>query len=196
VKDLLFELYQDKDSRVRDAVIGQLGQFKSQDVAAFLESVAINDSSYVVCSNVLRTMVTVDSARAFDLAARFVDTESYRDMIRRSCLGVFRSLRDKRALTYATRFASPAYETSTRTAALGVLREIGKENDEGRMMMEKFAADPNDAVRLAAIRALVHWDATEFRSLLETRQRIEEDKDVLNEIEKGLGTEQPSMETK
>ena len=187
VKELLFELYGDRDSRVRDAAIGSLAQFKVPDVAAFIESAAMNDSSYVVFSTAVRTMVSVDSSRAFGLAAKFLDTESYRDVIRRACLGVFRSLRDERAIPYVAKLSGPNYETSTRTAALGVLKEIGKNDRDGRKLMEDFAADPNAAIRRAAVRALAQWDLAEFRNLLEARQKVEQDKDVLRIIEEVLG---------
>ena len=188
-KAMLFEIYQDRDARVREAAITELGKFKGPDVASFIESAALSDSSYVVLATCLRTMPAIDSARAFDLASRFVDMSSYRDMVRRASLNTFRALRCPLAIPLVKEYLGPDYDPFTRTTALGVLREVGKMDTGTRQLIQDLIADPNASVRASAVRTLGHWGGTEFNELLKSRLSLEKSEEVLRIINEVIGTE-------
>jgi HEAT repeat protein len=187
-QELLFEIYQDKSSRVREAAIAGLSHFNTPEAAAFIESAALNDSSYVVLATCLRTMVAVDSTRATMLASRYADTESYSDMIRRTSLDVLRLTRDREAIPVGLKYCSPKYATRTRMSAIALLREAGKQDPGARESVEKLISDPNSSVRTSAVRTLHQWDTAGYRDLLSHRREIEKDEDVRKAIDDALGT--------
>ena len=186
IKRVLFEICQDNDSRVRNAAVTALGRLKAPSVAAFLDSVARHDSSYVVVTTCLRSLAAMDSSRGFALASACVDQSSYTDMVRRASFEVMRLAGDSRAIPFAIKYAISNARNSTRTLAIGVLRETGKHDEQARETVSALASDPNPSVRSASVRALQHWGAGEFRDLLEKRKVVETDAAVKRAIEEAL----------
>lgn len=187
VPDLLFRLYSDKSSRVRNAVVTALERCSGEQVANFLLQAAETDSSYLVVASCIRSMYAVDSARAFDFAARYVIMESYRDIVRRSALDVMRKLRDPGAVPYAMKYAQPGNSPDIRSRATIVLGETGKDDSAARGLMKRLARDRSVAIRKTAVEAMGLWQDDEGRNFLKGQEGVEEDPSVLAAIREALG---------
>jgi HEAT repeat protein len=86
----------DPRSFVRNSAAAHLSYFKGKDIAARLDSLALNDPSYVVASTALRELIIADTAMAFDAASVLLSRASYRDLFRVSSLAALGILRDPR----------------------------------------------------------------------------------------------------
>ena len=186
VKEALFEIYRDKKSRVRQAAIIGLEQFVSNEVATFILKAAETDSSYLVLASCITAMERVDSTGAFDFARRYVDLKSYRDIVRLAALGVFRNLRDPRAVPYAVTYASLGHPVDIRTMSVGILGEVGADDPVARTLVERLVQNKEPALRVSAIRALSKWGDEAARAAIEARKSKEDDEDVKKAIEQAL----------
>lgn len=193
VKDALFKIYWDKKSRVRQAAIVGLEQFASAEVATFIRNAAETDSSYLVLNSCITAMESVDSTGAFDFARRYVDMKSYRDIVRRAALGVFRNLRDPRAVPYAVAYASPGNPVDIRTMSVGILGEVGGGDLAARLLVERLVQHEDPALRVSAIRALSMWGDEAARAAIEARKNKEDDEDVKKAIDQALDLLSPSL---
>lgn len=193
VKEALFEIYRDTKSRVRQAAIVALEQFASDDVAAFIRNAAETDSSYLVLASCITAMESVDSTGAFDFARRYVDMKSYRDIARRAALGVFRNLRDPRAVQYAVTYASPGNAMDIRTLSVGILGEVGVGDPAARLLVEQLVQHEDPALRVSAIRALGMWGDEKAKAAIEARKNQEADEDVKKAIDQTLDLISPSL---
>ena len=184
--DIFTQCLRDPDSRIRSAAVDALGSFPREDVASLLETVARDDSSYLVLSTCIRTLARIDSVRGFMLAAEYASTDSYRDMIRSASLNALRRLKDPRALPIALGTTGPSFETSTRLIALGILEDMGRDDATAVQSVSRLAADPNLRIRHAAVRTLAGWGDDGSRRVLQERRGRETDPQVLETIEEAL----------
>lgn len=184
--DLLFQLYSDRSSRVRNAVVTALERFSGRRVEEFLERAAEQDSSYLVVASCLRSMFKVDSVHAFDFAARYIVMESYRDIVRRSALEVMRKLRDPRTISYAIRYAQPGNPSDIRVRSTTILGETGSSDDAVRELMKRLARDRTASIRKAAVEGIAMWQDEAGRAFLITRDKVEEDSSVRAAIREAL----------
>jgi len=187
--EVVTEFYNDSDPRVRSAAIAALGKHETPEAALFLERVAVEDSVYSVLSSCIRTLARVDSARGFQLAARTVEMDSYRDMIRVASLNALRTLKTASSIPIALRYLGPSYETGTRVIAAGILADNGQANSEARETIARLVSDSNRRMRLAAIQALDAWDGAESEKILKERVVQESDSGVREAIERALSEE-------
>jgi HEAT repeat protein len=176
--------YDDEDSRVRSAAITALGKFQSPETASFIERAAGMDSSYVVLSACIRTLVSVDSSRGFELASRCAGMDSYRDMIRIASLNALRRLSDERAVPVAMQYTGPTFETPVRMIAVGILADRG--TPEAQAAMQEFVRDPNTSIRSEAIRALGKWGGSENERVLKECRSAEENPEVRRVLDEVL----------
>ena len=193
VKEALFEIYRDTTSRVRQAAIVGLEQFASGDVAAFIAKAAETDSSYLVLGSCIMAMESVDSLAAFDFARRYIDMTSYRDIVRRAALRVFRNVRDPQAIPYAMTYASPGNSADIRAMSVEILGEIGAGDPTARVLVEQLVHHEDPSLRVAAIRALSIWGDGKAREAIEARRVLESDDDVKKAIDDALDTFLPSV---
>jgi aminopeptidase N len=186
VQDTLLRIYGDRDSHVRHAAIVALERFKTQDVANFVEQAARSDSSYVVLASCIEAMAQLDSTRAFTIARRYVDMESYRDIVRRASLGAMYELRDKRALPFAYRYAQPGNAADTRLQALRLLGEVGADDSTARSRVLLLMNDGSPFVRSDAARVLGEWGGDSAQGPLQKRMEAEKDENVKKVIQEVL----------
>ncbi len=186
VKETLFELYKDKNSQVRNAAVVALESFKAPDVARFVESAAQNDSSYLVVGSCIGAMEKVDSTRAFEFARRFVDQDSYRDIIRRASLGVFRRSHLPQTIPYAIKYGGIGSSPDIRSQALGILSEVGKEDSTARRFVVRSTQDGIASIRTKAIEVLQQWGGEDAKNIISSRKQVEKDPAVLKTIESAL----------
>lgn len=186
VKPAMFEIYKDKRSAIRNAAVVALEQFATKDVADFLKNALANDSSYVVQSSCMQSLAKVDSVNAFAVARDYVDRDSHRDILRRSALQVFRSVRSREAIPLALKYAQLGYPSDIRTIALGILREVGEKDVSSRLLVIQLTNDSNAAIRKGALRTLSKWGGDDSMAALEKRRAIESDEDVKHAIQSAI----------
>jgi HEAT repeat protein len=186
VKETLYAVAQDANSKVRNEAIRGLGYFRTPDVASFLMKVADRDSSYVVLGSCLETLAIVDSLKGYDLARRYIEEDSYRDIVRRAALNVLGRMHDRRALPYAVKYSAPGNRESVRTMAIGILGTIGDSDTTARAYVMQLAGDGMPGVRRAAVRILGGWGGAATEDFLERRKHVEQDEGVLKAIDSAL----------
>ena len=182
VKEALFVAYNDRSSSVRNAAIVGLGGFSDQDVAMFIEAAARNDSSYYVLASCITAMERVDSTRAVPLAVRFVDTDSYRHVVRRACLPILHRLKATEAVPYALRYALPGNPSDIRGWSMNILKDVVGDNPTARALVLRLINDASPYIRGKSVKTLAEWGGDDARSAIEQRKGIEQDQEVIDAI--------------
>jgi aminopeptidase N len=174
----LFTIYSDPDSRVRNAAVTALESVGGSKTAKFLQRVAEMDSSYLVVASSLHGVWAVDSARGIELALRYVDSDSYRQIIRKACLTVLEHTTDPRALACGIRYVAPGYPSEIREKALRIVSALGREDSTARVVLPRLLGDPDPLIRSGAATGLGVWGESESLMLLRRRLETETDPDV------------------
>jgi len=190
-KDVLMQVARDPHSSVRRTAIVGLARFQGKEVSDAVRNAALRDSSYLVLSACISSLVKIDSLRGFDLAARCVGVESYRDIVRRAALQAFMDLRDSRAISFALPCTAPGYPADIRRRAVDVLGEVGRNSREVEGRLVDLVDDVNSTVRKAAIEALADYGDARARTSIARRQRVENDNAVKVAIERALESLSP-----
>ena len=185
-EDTLFNVYSDPDSRVRNAAVTALEGIGGAKTSKFLQRAAETDSSYLVVASCVRGLFAVDSSRGVELALRYVESESYRDILRGASLSVLRQTTDPRAMASGLKYSAAGYPLDIRLSALRIVAKLGREDRKARALMQRFLGDGNTMVRSAAARGLGEWGGGEEKRMLEQRMEMELDPDVLNAIRDAL----------
>ena len=186
VKSAMFEIYRDRKSAVRNAAVVALEKFRTKDVAGFLQTALSGDSSYIVQASCLQALAEVDSANAFTIARGYVDTESYRDILCRSALQVFRNSQRKEALPYAVKYARLGNPPDIRVMALGILRDLGEKDAASRSLVLQLSKDVNTTIRKGAARTLGMWGGDDSMLALERAKSTESDEEVKQAIQSAI----------
>lgn len=186
VKSVMMEIVNDASSSVRNAAVTALENFKTADVSRFLRNVLRTDSSYLVRASCLRSLAEVDSIHSAALASKYADFESHRDILRRAALQVLRSLKTREALPLAAKYASLGNPGDIRLLALGILRDVGEEDERARAAVIAMTNDASATIRKSAVRTLAIWGGTDSKAALESRKTSETDAEVRKEIESAI----------
>jgi aminopeptidase N len=184
--DIFIRATRDPRSFVRRTAARHLSNFKGGQIAARLDSMARNDSSYLVSSTALRELSSVDTARAFDVAQELLSRESYRSMLRISSLSALGAIRDPRGIGLALPFTDRRYEEDVRRMAVSVLGSGGKDSASARGRVKVLLSDPDADMRAAAVAAVLDWKDPEFEQLLREMESHESSPEVLSVLKKGL----------
>ena len=186
LKDVFLAGTRDPRSFVRNTAVYQLGAFKGSDVCARLDSMARFDSSYLVASTALRELESVDTARAFNAARDMLPRESYRSMLRITSLAALGALKDPRGVGLALPYTDRRYDTDVRRTALFVLGHRGRDSVSAREKLMDLLADPDPAIRAAAVGAVMEWKDPEFDSRLAALDRHESSPEVRAVLKRAL----------
>lgn len=186
VRSALFDLVRDVSSRVRQAAVVGLERFPSPEVKVLLDSVARCDSSYLVVGSCVTAMKEVDSVYAFDMAARYVAMESYRDIVRRAALGVLRESDDPRALPIGLKYTRPGHSSDIRRLGVAIIGNLGRQDQEAKSVMATLVDDWDPSVRRAAVAKLSEWGGDEAREIIQKRKWVEEETSVRRAIDEAL----------
>ena len=186
VKKTLLEAYGDEHSSVRASAITALSHFPSPEVADMVWNAALADSSYLVLSSCMATLVDIDSARAFEMAARSVVKDSYRDIIRRAALRALRNLKNPRSIPLALTYSGISNPSDIRRQAVQILGEMGKDNPEVRARLIALVNDGSSTIRKAAVEGVAGWGDGQAKEILAQRQLVEKEETVKNAIELAL----------
>jgi aminopeptidase N len=176
----------DPRSFVRNTAAARLGNFKGNDVAARLDSMARNDPSYLVASTSLRELLSVDTARAFEAARELLSRQSYRDLLRTSSLSALGVLRDPRRISLALPYTDRRFDGVVRRMAGTVLGSGGKDSASARGKLKLLLSDSDPGVRAAAVAAVLEWKDPEFDRLLAELESRESSPEVLTVLKKAL----------
>ena len=176
----------DPGSFVRNTAARSLSSFKGSEIAARLDSMARNDSSYLVASTALRELSAVDSARAFDVARELLSRESYRGLLRLSSLSALGVIRDPRGISLALPYTDRSCESDIRRMAVSVLGSAGKDSASARGRLKILLSDPDPGIRTAAVAAVLDWKDPDFDHLLGELESRESSPGVLSVLKKAL----------
>jgi aminopeptidase N len=186
VKETLLEACRDKHSSVRTSAIAALSRFHLPEVAEVVWNTAASDSSYLVLSSCIGVLAEIDSVRGFDLAARTVRMESYRNIVRRAALQAFVGLKNVRAIPFALTYSELGNPPDIRKQAVHILTEVGKYNLGARSRLLSLVNDGVVSIRKAAIEGLAAQRDTGARETLAQRRLIERDEAVKKVIDEAL----------
>ncbi len=186
VKKTLIAASKDVHSSVRASAISGLSHFPTRDVADLVMQSAATDSSLLVLCSCMRTLVIVDSTRAFDLAARYVGMQSYRNIVRRTALDVMLDANDTRAIPYALTYSAQDIPNDIRKRSVQLLGDLGRNSPDARARLVVLVSDGVPSVRKAAIDGLASWRDPKTRDVLEQRKLVENDEEVKKAIDQAL----------
>ncbi|HEX7572485.1 MAG TPA: M1 family aminopeptidase [Bacteroidota bacterium] len=184
--DIFIRATRDPKSFVRNTAARHLSNFKESQIGARLDSLARNDSSYLVSSTALRELCSVDTARAFDVARELLARESYRGLLRVSSLSALGVTHNPRGISLALPFTDRRYEEDVRRMAVSVLGTGGKDSASARGKLKVLLSDPDADIRAAAVAAVLDWKDPEFDQLLREMESHESSTEVLSVLKKGL----------
>ena len=187
-KDALLQASRDVHSSVRATAVAELSHFHDEDVATAVWNAALSDSSYLVLSSCIGSLAKIDSARGFDLAARCVGMESYRDIVRRAALQAFVRLKDSRAIPFALTYTAISVPVDLRIRAVEILGAVGSNVPESKKRLMSLVDDPNSSIRIAAIEGLASQGDIGARPIIVKRRDVETDGSVRKAIERALET--------
>ena len=154
-KELLSALQTEKEAEVRAGIVQAMGSFKDNpEITAKLESVANDDASYRARAAALNAIGRLKTPKAFETLTAAVHGDSPDDILRNAALRSFGSLGDDKAVPLLREWAAPGKEIPSRTAAIGSLARLDKNNKEITNQIAGYLSEPHFPVRFASIIAL------------------------------------------
>ncbi len=185
----------DPRSFVRNTAAYRLAAFRGSEVAARLDSMARNDSSYLVAGTAIRELASVDTARAFEAARVLLSRRSYRGTLCLSALSALNILKDPRTIGLVLPYTGRRYDSDVRRTAASVLGRNGRDSVSARSCLKELLSDSDPAVRAAAVAGVLDWKDPEFDALLGGLESHETSPEVLSVLKRGLHPGPESKET-
>jgi len=126
IPQILIAGCRDANSKVRSACVQLLADFEEPQLFSIFKKIAMIDSSYWVSAEALYAMTKFPDSLAFDFLKKFIDTESYNDMISSAAFEGMRELKDKRCLPIAQRIVQDSKQPfPKRYSALRLIEDVG-----------------------------------------------------------------------
>jgi aminopeptidase N len=154
IRDTLIVAYGDRDARVRTAVVGSMGKFKSEQVLGTLQHAFEKDSSYSVSSGALQSLVMLDSTNRKSYLEKALQQDSHNEILRRTALNLLSQQKDEYALQAVTSYTRYGIEQNLRIQAVNILASSWKERDDVLYYLIKSLKDPSFYFQRAVIRVL------------------------------------------
>jgi aminopeptidase N len=152
---LLQSLDTTKQAWVRGAIVQALENFKDDPaVAARLQTVAREDSSFRARGAALRALGRMKTADAYDTLKAAVNADSPDGFLRNAALSGLGALGDDRAIPLLREWASPGRAPESRQAAIAGLARLKKEDHELTQLIADYLQDPHFPIRRTAVYAL------------------------------------------
>ena len=139
--------------KVRRAVAGALGYFKTPESAKVLEKRAKSDPSYLVEAESTRALGRTRQPEAFDVIVPLLDRKSWAEVSRAGALDALGALRDERALPEVLKRTQYGFPTRGRRAAIGALVQIS-EGRKVREHLEDLLEDKDPHLKIDVVAAL------------------------------------------
>ncbi len=151
-KQVLITACEDLHSQVREAAVQALSYSYDIKLNPLFRKIANNDSSYKVVAEALYALSNVPDDSSFVFFYKFVDIDSYNDVIRTAAFHSLRQLNDERAIPIALRFAVDQQQDEyIRVNALSILKEIGIGHQEVEPVLIRLLSDKNNYIKKKAI---------------------------------------------
>ncbi|MEW6511290.1 MAG: M1 family aminopeptidase [Bacteroidota bacterium] len=153
IAHVLIQATHDPRSAVRQAAVLQLRQHSGPEVVAAVRA-ALNDSSYHVVGNALRTLARVDSVNAVATIRQYLDMQSHRNTVEVAALGALSVVDTAAAFTEAFSRARYGKPFNVRATALAILGKYGRQRSDVRDLYVSILRERQTYVRSQAIRWL------------------------------------------
>jgi aminopeptidase N len=154
-KQLLESLQSIKTPWVRAAIVQALGNFKDDaTVAAKLQAIARDDSSYRARAAALQDLGKLKSPGAYETLAAAVKSDSPDGITRNAALRGLGSLADDKAVFLLRGWAMPGKDLNSRQAAISALAHVDKSNKEITNQIAGYLAEPHSQIRYTSVFAL------------------------------------------
>jgi aminopeptidase N len=140
---------------LRSRIVTALGNFKEDEaIAAKLESIARDDSSYRARSSALQAIARSKSPNALATLQTAVAGDSPNGFLRNAALRAFGPLGDDQAVPLLLEWAAAGKPIESRTAAINSLGRLEKDNKDITRQVAAYLSEPHFPVRMASIFAL------------------------------------------
>lgn len=164
-----------KHPKVRRAVVGALGGFRTAAAAKLLAKIAGEDESYLVASAACRALGETRQSDAFDTLVALIDRPSWADSIRAGALEGLARLQDERGVELVRERIRYGVPERARRAAVAALASMSTTR-KTREALEELLDDNNPHMRVAVVLALADLGDTKSRPAL--RQLVDRDLDA------------------
>jgi aminopeptidase N len=137
---------------VRNRIVNALGNFKDDAaVAAKLNSIAKEDSSYRVRAAALQALGRLKAPNAFATLEAAVAADSPDGFLRNAALRALSSLGDDKAVPLLLQWSAVGKPIESRTAAIYSLARLQKDNKEITKQLASYLNEPRHPIRMASI---------------------------------------------
>jgi aminopeptidase N len=160
--------------KVRRAIVGALGCFRTSKALEVLKPLALRDPSYLVEAEAARALGCTRQAAAFDTLLDVIDRRSWADVIRTGAIDGLAQLRDERAIPHVTTRTRYGVSTRGRRAAILALPKLSGDR-RTREVLEDLLDSADPYVRVDVVRALS--DLGDVKSRPALHRQLERDLD-------------------
>jgi aminopeptidase N len=171
--------------KVRRAVAGALGAFKTPQAAQVLAQLVKKEQSYVVVADAARSLGRTRQPRVLETLKAIVDKPSWADVIRAGALDGMAALRDEAALDVVTERTRYGVPTRGRRAAVHALASLG-EGRRTREKLEELLEDKDPHFKIDVVSALTTLGDPKSRGALRRTLDRELDGRVARRIREAL----------
>jgi aminopeptidase N len=151
--DILSEALRTPHPKVRRAVVGALGSFRTTAAAGLLKPVALGDESYLVEGEAARALGKTRQSDAFDTLVELLDRPSWFDVVRAGAIEGLAALRDDRAVPHLRARVRYGQPMRMRRASVLALPKLASDRAT-RETIEDLLEDRDPILRVDAVRAL------------------------------------------
>ncbi len=154
-KELLNSLGTTKEPWIRNQIVQALGSFKDEaTVAAKLESIAKDDSSFRARAAALQALGRMKSPKAYETLDTMAGSDSPDGFLRNASLRGLGSLGDDKAVPLLLDWSKPGKDLDSRQAAIASLAKLQKDNKEITSQIASYLSEPHAQIRFSTIFAL------------------------------------------
>jgi aminopeptidase N len=146
-------------SHVRRAIVTALGEYTGdKKIAAALETVFRNDSSYYTQAAAVKSIASLATTNAYDVCLEALEIPSHRNVIRNGALSALAKLGDPRGVDHVMKWAEYGRPSGVRKHAITSLGKLAFAVPDRREEIENtlvsFLEDPHFDARYSAINTL------------------------------------------
>ncbi len=184
--ELLIDAYRDKNSKVRNAVVREVSNFRGANITQFLKNVFEKDSSYIVREAALHALINADSQNAFTYCLKALTIDSHNNRIRTASILGLSKIGNEEAYKIILAYTKHGVETEIRRVAIIALSEKWHSQIEVIEIAERMLMENNFNIRLSAIIALENIGSERAVELLKTGLKSEKQVRLKKQIREAL----------
>ena len=171
----LLKALEDRDLRVREAVITSLGNFKDANTLKTLTGIfkkSPNDYLKAACVN---SISKIDTANALPLLNDALDQNSHGDIVAVTALTNLAKISPEDAYDKAIDLSQYGKPQNLRVSAIYLLAKLNRDHDKTLDLLKDYASDPYIWARRAALNGLGLIGDKAIVSFIKERENIETD---------------------